>query len=666
MKKNLLIVLILSSACGKQGFEGQVLDNVNLIQSAFNFGRNIAVSPTYSGSPLTSEMFALERDTHSGTVAKITFDANQVESVSKDDLKSFALNYITSHADQFGVTPAEISTTEAVHQLNDSLISISFARKINDKPVRDALIELVFAKNAQDHFKLFELISRSYGGAKVEDSAKNIDGNLINKLEANYKSTVDSQSDMFFPHQDLTGKITLVSSTEVKLKGAANSVTTVTISKSSGEVLETYSSTVAEAASSAAPLTAMLYDRSYQDSDKVSKVVPHVQIGKNGVTNWLGKGDFNANGTEEVSLESAQFKLQSAPFTTTLTNGVMNLETANDMRTTNAFVALHRIHQFARKYYSDVDTKYFQTQVIVNTNVSGSCNAFYQGGENSVNFYSEGNGCANMAVVNDVIFHEWGHGLDNYTGKSLGMNDGAFSEGVGDIVSGYATGSSNLGQGFFKSRTAGIRQLNNNAKYPQDLSGEVHNDGLIIGGTFWDLRKSLMERYGDEQGRAYAEHLFFRHLITADTYKESYNIVLQLDNEGGNAAVRSPNFCLINSVFSKHGLAQEVANCQDAVEEMSVALKVETKISKVAAGGYQIVLKSPAEQLIICKGKKADCLSSRKDEFGIVKDGRDKNSNDGIFIGQLGSLPVNQTYHILGWDKKGQFVGINSFKLMKR
>ena len=45
-------------------------------------------------------------------------------------------------------------------------------------------------------------------------------------------------------------------------------------------------------------------------------------------------------------------------------------------------------------------------------------------------FYSGNDRCANTGLIADVIYHEWGHGLDANTG---GIHDGAFSEGLGTL-----------------------------------------------------------------------------------------------------------------------------------------------------------------------------------------------------------------------------------------
>ncbi len=89
----------------------------------------------------------------------------------------------------------------------------------------------------------------------------------------------------------------------------------------------------------------------------------------------------------------------------------------------NAFTAVSRIIQEAKQYISPEETKYFSQQIPVYINVDqGGCNAFYQ--NTTLNLYSAAGGCANMAEVNDVIYHEWGHGLDDYTGRRGGITDG--------------------------------------------------------------------------------------------------------------------------------------------------------------------------------------------------------------------------------------------------
>jgi hypothetical protein len=49
-----------------------------------------------------------------------------------------------------------------------------------------------------------------------------------------------------------------------------------------------------------------------------------------------------------------------------------------------------------------------------------SCNAFYTPTARQVNFFKEGGGCKNSALFSDVIFHEYGHGINYEYSSSLG------------------------------------------------------------------------------------------------------------------------------------------------------------------------------------------------------------------------------------------------------
>ena len=62
-------------------------------------------------------------------------------------------------------------------------------------------------------------------------------------------------------------------------------------------------------------------------------------------------------------------------------------------------------------------------------NLRDTCNAVYTG--SGVNFYRSGNGCNNTGMIADVVYHEWGHGLDDHTRPG----DASTGEGTADVVS---------------------------------------------------------------------------------------------------------------------------------------------------------------------------------------------------------------------------------------
>lgn len=128
--------------------------------------------------------------------------------------------------------------------------------------------------------------------------------------------------------------------------------------------------------------------------------------------------------------------------------------------------------------------------VFVEINVS-SCNAFYDG---DINFYAAGNGCPSIALINDVVYHEYGHGVnyslyDHFNGN---FNNGALGEGYSDVWAFTLTENPVLGPGFHGGPTTFVRRYDVDRKvYPQDLVGETHADGEIIAGAWWDTYLNL-------------------------------------------------------------------------------------------------------------------------------------------------------------------------------
>ena len=113
----------------------------------------------------------------------------------------------------------------------------------------------------------------------------------------------------------------------------------------------------------------------------------------------------------------------------------------------------------AQKYISP---DWFNSPLVANANLRSTCNAHWDG--RTINFYSGSNQCANTALISDVIYHEWGHGLDANTG---GIQDGAFSEGIGDIMSLIMTRSNILGIGFRVADRSPVRDLEPDKSYPK-------------------------------------------------------------------------------------------------------------------------------------------------------------------------------------------------------
>jgi len=227
------------------------------------------------------------------------------------------------------------------------------------------------------------------------------------------------------------------------------------------------------------------------------------------------------------------------------------------------FYHANKIIQHAKKY---IDTPWFSSQLPANANLADTCNAHWSSLAGNVNFYSAGNNCANTGLISDVIYHEWGHGFDHNTG---GIEDGAFSEGIGDIMSLVMTHSPILGTGF-RLNGDPVRNLEEDKIYPQDAGGGVHSEGLVIGSTFYDLFQELSKVHGEEIAGDLISRYAFKMLPTASKYTDVYDALLVIDDDDADLNNGTPNTCIISQTFKKHGLAELHPNCylgtKDGVE----------------------------------------------------------------------------------------------------
>jgi hypothetical protein len=70
----------------------------------------------------------------------------------------------------------------------------------------------------------------------------------------------------------------------------------------------------------------------------------------------------------------------------------------------DAFYHGQVVHDFIKMIDPGLTVMDFQMQI--NINVDGSCNAYYQPWDRSINFYRAGGNCPNIAQIADVVYHE--------------------------------------------------------------------------------------------------------------------------------------------------------------------------------------------------------------------------------------------------------------------
>jgi MYXO-CTERM domain-containing protein len=243
-----------------------------------------------------------------------------------------------------------------------------------------------------------------------------------------------------------------------------------------------------------------------------------------------------------------------------------------------AFVATSMAKQFTREKLN-AELAWLDTQIPVTVNEAQTCNAYSTG--HAIHFFRRSNQCENTARLVDVVYHEFGHSLHAQSViPGVGSFDSSLSEGLADTLSAAITRDPGMGRGFFHSN-APLRHLDPagyEKKWPDDADGQPHNEGEIIGGTLWDLRKALEAKLGVEAGDAQLRKIFYGIMQRASDIPSSYLEALVADDNDGNLANGTPNQCEINTAFGAHGLA-----------DPSVTLGLEPPVRE----GYRVSIKIP-------------------------------------------------------------------------
>jgi len=220
-----------------------------------------------------------------------------------------------------------------------------------------------------------------------------------------------------------------------------------------------------------------------------------------------------------------------------------------------AFIHASIVKEYVRGIAPDFG--YLDKKLQVKVNINSACNAFSDG--DTINFFLAGEGCENTGRIADIVYHEFGHSVHQQSLiPGVGGFDGAVSEGISDYLSATITDDPALAPGFFlDSPNAPLRQIdpkNDEHRWPDDLIGEVHEDGLIIAGTLWDLRALLRAKLGDAQGTAQTDKIWFESIRRAGSMPSMYPEALLADDDDGDLANGTPNECEINKSFYVHGL----------------------------------------------------------------------------------------------------------------
>lgn len=212
----------------------------------------------------------------------------------------------------------------------------------------------------------------------------------------------------------------------------------------------------------------------------------------------------------------------------------------------NAYYHANVVRDFTLTY-NEYYPGLMQNEFPVNVNLNDNCNAFYD--YSSINFFTSGGGCPNTAF-STVVHHEYGHHLVYLAGSG----QGAYGEGMGDVMGVLITDDPNLAYGFYGICSEWMRSADNNMQYPCD--GPIHYCGQLLSGCVWDTRNELAitypSTYRDIIGSLAVNAML---LHTGTSIDPSITIdYLTVDDDDGDIYNGTPHYYEICAGFGAHNM----------------------------------------------------------------------------------------------------------------
>ncbi len=216
----------------------------------------------------------------------------------------------------------------------------------------------------------------------------------------------------------------------------------------------------------------------------------------------------------------------------------------------------------------------------ITVNLPGSCNALSDG--DALHFFGAG-ACENAARITDVVLHEFGHSFHTQSFLAGGGFSSSLGEGLADFFAAHLTGDSGIGRGLNFNDEA-VRDLEPDLRFPDDLSGDEHVTGLIVGGALWDLRKSFVAGFGG--GSSPIEAIYLGVVEHATDLSSAYVGALIGDDDDGDLGNGTPHQCSIEQAFSAHGLVPDFETVRltaPVLDDRTLTVDVQTPANNACA-----------------------------------------------------------------------------------
>jgi len=298
-------------------------------------------------------------------------------------------------------------------------------------------------------------------------------------------------------------------------------------------------------------------------------------------SDWTGELAFGTSGGTDCSTPG--------------TGGAGNTHAARTQ-----YYHVNRIKEAGRAWLPT--NSWLQAKLTVNVNINQACNAYWQPGSGTINFFRSGGGCGNTGEISSVSLHEYGHGLDQNDGDGSSGDLGT-AETYGDFTAALATHISCIGPGFRTSNCSGygdactactgVRDIDwalhasrlpatvanhtqlrcpVRASYEGPCGKEGHCESYVSSEALWDLAARDLPNPASAAAWTTVERLWYLSRPTATSAFSCntgvtpwtstgcatgslWRTMRAADDDDGNLTNGTPHSCQLFAAFNRHGIA---------------------------------------------------------------------------------------------------------------
>ncbi len=206
----------------------------------------------------------------------------------------------------------------------------------------------------------------------------------------------------------------------------------------------------------------------------------------------------------------------------------------------------------AHDFFKSIGCATMETSMRINVHHRMKDNAFFSPRDASINL-GDGEKMNDFWAEESVFYHEYAHAVYHSIHPTLNWKEsGAMNEGQADYFAASLDNDPIIGE--YVMARAGqpwLRNLTDTVHYPEDIDGQVHQDGRIWGATLWDLRTALGATVTDRLVLA-----GFQYIVGEDpTFIDGLTALLAADQ----ALYQGANLATIQTVFARRGITGDSA-----------------------------------------------------------------------------------------------------------